>query len=140
MVSIHVLATPMIGLARSASVKPIAFSMARAGARSRPCVMVWLLSFMAEFIVYRSLAAERLYREIFFFQRDIVFQLLGLEDGPAVAAKVGHFHGPRGEDALHLGDIGGVQLADHLLLRKVFVLHGDVVVLPDPHARERVLR
>src|SRR5439155_21965531 len=36
MVSIQVLATPMIGLARSSSVKAMAFSMARAGARSRP--------------------------------------------------------------------------------------------------------
>jgi hypothetical protein len=40
MVSIHVLATPMMGLARSASVNPMALSMARAGARSRPWVMV----------------------------------------------------------------------------------------------------
>src|SRR6188472_533384 len=38
MVSIHVVATPMIGRARSSSVKPIAFSMARAGARSGPSV------------------------------------------------------------------------------------------------------
>jgi hypothetical protein len=42
MVSIHVFATPMIGLAKSSSVNPMAFSMARAGARSRPCVIVWL--------------------------------------------------------------------------------------------------
>ena len=46
MVSIQVLATPMIGLCRSSSVKPMALSMARAGARSRPWVMVWLWSFM----------------------------------------------------------------------------------------------
>src|ERR1035437_1377807 len=46
MVSIQVLATPMIGLAGSSSVKPMAFSMARAGARSRPWVMVWLWSFI----------------------------------------------------------------------------------------------
>ena len=39
MVSIQVLATPMIGLRRSSSVKPMALSMARAGARSRPSVI-----------------------------------------------------------------------------------------------------
>src|SRR5271170_7015693 len=49
MVSIQVLATPMIGFARSSSVNPMAFSIARAGARSRPCVMVWLCNFMASF-------------------------------------------------------------------------------------------
>ena len=40
MVSIQVLAMPMIGFFRSSSVKPMALSMARAGARSRPWVMV----------------------------------------------------------------------------------------------------
>ena len=38
MVSIQVVATPTIGRARSSSVKPIAFSIARAGARSGPSV------------------------------------------------------------------------------------------------------
>ena len=38
MVSIHVVATPTIGLARSSSVKPIALSIARAPARSGPSV------------------------------------------------------------------------------------------------------
>ena len=37
-VSIHVVATPTIGRARSSSVKPIALSIARAGARSGPSV------------------------------------------------------------------------------------------------------
>ena len=37
-VSIHVVATPISGFARSSSVKPIAFSIARAGARSGPSV------------------------------------------------------------------------------------------------------
>ena len=40
MVSIQVLAMPMMGLRRSSSVKPIALSMARAGARPGPWVMV----------------------------------------------------------------------------------------------------
>ena len=35
MVSIHVFAMPMMGFFRSSSVKPMALSMARAGARSR---------------------------------------------------------------------------------------------------------
>ena len=39
MVSIHVLATPISGLVRSSSVKPIALNMARDGARSRPSVI-----------------------------------------------------------------------------------------------------
>ena len=39
-VSIHVVATPMRGLARSSSVNPTALSMARAGARSGPSVSV----------------------------------------------------------------------------------------------------
>src|ERR1700730_14009814 len=39
MVSIQVLATPISGLRRSASVKPIALNMERAGAGSRPSVM-----------------------------------------------------------------------------------------------------
>ena len=38
-VSIQVLATPMRGLARSASENPMALNMAREGARSRPSVM-----------------------------------------------------------------------------------------------------
>jgi hypothetical protein len=38
MVSIQVVATPTIGLARSSSVKPIALSIDRAGARSGPSV------------------------------------------------------------------------------------------------------
>ena len=38
-VSIHVVATPTNGRARSSSVKPIAFSIARAAARSGPSVM-----------------------------------------------------------------------------------------------------
>src|ERR1019366_205128 len=54
MVSIQVLATPMMGLARSSSVKPMAFSMARAGARSRPWVMVWLWSFIVEITSVRQ--------------------------------------------------------------------------------------
>ena len=37
-VSIHVVATPMIGRARSSSVNPIALSIARAAARSGPSV------------------------------------------------------------------------------------------------------
>jgi hypothetical protein len=39
MVSIHMCATPTIGLAKSSSVKPMALSIERAGARSRPFVM-----------------------------------------------------------------------------------------------------
>src|SRR5580700_989639 len=39
MVSIHVLATPISGLRRSSSVKPMALNMERAPARSRPSVM-----------------------------------------------------------------------------------------------------
>src|SRR5580700_8829970 len=42
MVSIQVLATPISGLRRSASLKPMALNMARAGARSRPSVIPWL--------------------------------------------------------------------------------------------------
>ena len=43
MVSIQVVATPTIGLARSSSVKPTPFSIARAGARSGPSVMAALV-------------------------------------------------------------------------------------------------
>ncbi len=45
-VSIHVVATPTSGFARSSSVKPIAFSIARAGARSGPSVRtaLWRLA------------------------------------------------------------------------------------------------
>src|SRR5690349_6055115 len=59
MVSIHVLAIPMIGLARSSSVNPMAFSMARAGARSLPWVIVWLLSFIAAASVYQRREYDR---------------------------------------------------------------------------------
>src|SRR5581483_11916431 len=45
MVSIQVLATPMRGLLRSASVNPIALNMERAGDRSRPSVMPRLRCF-----------------------------------------------------------------------------------------------
>ena len=45
MVSIHVVQTPMIGLARSSSVKPVAFSIARAPARSGPSVSAALCRF-----------------------------------------------------------------------------------------------
>ena len=41
-VSIHVVATPTMGLARSSSVKPMALSIARAPARSGPSVRAWL--------------------------------------------------------------------------------------------------
>ncbi len=41
-VSIQVVATPMIGWARSSSVKPTALSIARAAARSGPSVRAWL--------------------------------------------------------------------------------------------------
>ena len=40
-VSIHVVATPTSGRARSSSVNPIALSIARAGARSGPSVSAW---------------------------------------------------------------------------------------------------
>ena len=40
-VSIHVVATPTSGRARSSSVKPMALSIARAGARSGPSVSAW---------------------------------------------------------------------------------------------------
>ena len=45
-VSIHVVATPTSGRARSSSVKPIPFSIARAGARSAPSVSaaLWRLA------------------------------------------------------------------------------------------------
>ncbi len=42
-VSIHVVPTPTIGLARSSSVNPVAFSIARAPARSGPSVRAALL-------------------------------------------------------------------------------------------------
>ncbi len=42
MVSIHAWPTPMIGLARSSAVKPMARSIARAGARSGPSVIAAL--------------------------------------------------------------------------------------------------
>src|SRR5215469_7504668 len=45
MVSIQVLATPIRGLRRSASVKPMALNMARDGARSRPSVIPRLRCF-----------------------------------------------------------------------------------------------
>src|SRR6476646_3635615 len=41
-VSIHVVATPIRGLARSSSVSPTAFSIERAPARSGPSVIAWL--------------------------------------------------------------------------------------------------
>ena len=44
-VSIHVVATPISGFARSASVKPAPFSIARAGARSTPSVSAALCRF-----------------------------------------------------------------------------------------------
>ena len=44
-VSIHVVATPTSGLARSSSVSPTAFSIARAGARSGPSVSAALRRF-----------------------------------------------------------------------------------------------
>jgi hypothetical protein len=44
-VSIQVVATPMIGRARSSSLKPIALSMPRAAARSGPSVRAALWRF-----------------------------------------------------------------------------------------------
>src|SRR6476469_8875504 len=44
-VSIQVVATPISGLARSSSVKPVPLSIARAGARSGPSVMAALWRF-----------------------------------------------------------------------------------------------
>src|SRR5216683_544939 len=45
MVSIQVLATPISGLRKSASVNPMALNMERAGARSRPSVIPRLRCF-----------------------------------------------------------------------------------------------
>jgi len=44
-VSIHIEATPISGFARSSSVSPTAFSIARAGARSTPSVSAALCRF-----------------------------------------------------------------------------------------------
>src|SRR5438128_8236919 len=45
MISIQVLATPMIGRDKSSSVNPTAFNIARAGARLGPTSKSWLVSF-----------------------------------------------------------------------------------------------
>src|SRR5678816_3823434 len=45
MTSIQVLATPMMGRDKSSSVNPMAFNIARAGARSGPTSKLWLVSF-----------------------------------------------------------------------------------------------
>src|SRR5262245_55121114 len=52
MVSIQVLATPIMGFARSSSVMQLAMSLARAGALSGPMVMVELFSFIGNFTSY----------------------------------------------------------------------------------------
>ena len=65
MVSIHVVATPTMGFARASSSKPMALSMARAGARSGPSVMTALFRFAGSvgcwyglgFVMRRTLTA-----------------------------------------------------------------------------------
>src|SRR3954468_10581590 len=52
-VSIHVVATPISGRARSASVKPAPFSIARAAARSTPSVRAALTRFEGSDAMYR---------------------------------------------------------------------------------------
>src|SRR5438046_565929 len=52
-VSIHVVATPTSGRARSASVKPVPFSIARAAARSTPSVRAALTRFEGSDAMYR---------------------------------------------------------------------------------------
>jgi hypothetical protein len=49
-ISVQVFATPMMGLLRSASEKPMAFSMARAGARLAPSVMAPLCHLPVDFL------------------------------------------------------------------------------------------
>src|ERR1700691_5103071 len=61
MVSIQVLATPISGLLRSASVKPMALNMERAGARSRPSVIPRLRCVRSIVIKFRE---ERLQHEL----------------------------------------------------------------------------
>src|SRR5450759_5051570 len=51
MVSVQVLATPIMGRARSSSVKPMALSIARAPARSRPSVITRLCCLGSDIIV-----------------------------------------------------------------------------------------
>src|SRR5688572_27702677 len=59
-VSIHVVATPMMGLARSASVKPVPLSIARAPARSGPSVRAALTRFAgSDGVLYGSLVTVR---------------------------------------------------------------------------------
>src|SRR5205085_11925094 len=57
--SIHVVTTPMFGLARSSSVKPTAFSIDRAPARPGPWVIVALCSFLPLVAIGRSYGTER---------------------------------------------------------------------------------
>ena len=58
-VSIHVVATPMSGRARSSSVKPIPFSIARAAARSGPSVRAALFRLSGS-LMAGALLARRL--------------------------------------------------------------------------------
>src|SRR5205823_4027437 len=59
-VSIQVVATPIIGRARSSSVKPTAFSIERAPARSGPSVIAALCRFAGSELTGRSYALAEL--------------------------------------------------------------------------------
>src|SRR4051794_11872371 len=58
-VSIHVEATPMIGLARSSVVKPMPFKYARAGARAGPSVRARELCLGSSGVTHRTLGVRR---------------------------------------------------------------------------------
>src|SRR5262249_56541896 len=86
------------------------------------------------------LSPDGLQREVFVFERDVVFELVEGQLRAAAAAEVGHLELARGPDALNVPDVGVVQAPHRLILDVVLETRERVVVLAHPHDGSRVLR
>src|SRR5262249_44136192 len=80
-----------------------------------------------------SLPAKRLKRECIVFQKEVVLQLLYLQDGVTVPLQIMHVDLMRSPHALVVSDIRVMCPAQKLLSGVVLDLDDGIVVLADPH-------
>src|SRR5581483_9911241 len=72
--------------------------------------------------------SNRLQREVLFFQRDVVFELVERQARSAVATQVGHLELPRRPDALHVADVGVGEPPHDFVLDEVLDARERIVV------------
>src|SRR5687768_16961737 len=83
---------------------------------------------------------QRLQREVFVFQRNVVLELLERENRAALAPQVGHLQASPRPNALHLNEIAVLQTPHDLGFDVTLDLREGMVIFPDPHDRFGVLR